>query len=405
MSVKIHHGPPGSYKTSGAVADDFLPAVKQGRLVITNVRGLTLERVREAKYPLTWLEKRKGITEPYKPVFPDVPDSFDIIHIDTTTSENRDRLARFFHWAPVGSEEVPGPLFIIDEAQAIFPDRWLKNDLAQLDYPGGLDAAKAAGRPARWSEAWEMHRHFGWDFTLTTPNISLIRSDIRAVSEGAFKHRNLATVGVKGSYMEAFHMAQDSGQAASHFLSVKPKKIPKQIWRLYDSTTTGTFSDTLAGVNIFKDPKIFGLLVLAAGSLGLGWLGYVNSSLYKASNKPTVSPPTASIPPPVSPGQVVPATGRFPPAPNLSGRVDHRQDHPVDNLAAGESPWAAVGFYRVDGKNFIVLRRDGVTRIVVNPKGAKFDGGRVEFQLDGLLVAGYTGKSAGAGLSSGVARP
>ena len=44
MSIKIHHGPNGSYKTSGAIQDDAVPALKDGRVIITNVRGFTLER-------------------------------------------------------------------------------------------------------------------------------------------------------------------------------------------------------------------------------------------------------------------------------------------------------------------------------------------------------------------------
>ncbi len=43
MSIKIHHGPNGSYKTSGAIQDDAVPALKDGRVIITNVRGFTLE--------------------------------------------------------------------------------------------------------------------------------------------------------------------------------------------------------------------------------------------------------------------------------------------------------------------------------------------------------------------------
>ncbi|HHE5722686.1 zonular occludens toxin domain-containing protein, partial [Pseudomonas aeruginosa] len=45
MAIKIHHGPNGSYKTSGAIQDDLIPAIKKGRVIITNVRGLTRERI------------------------------------------------------------------------------------------------------------------------------------------------------------------------------------------------------------------------------------------------------------------------------------------------------------------------------------------------------------------------
>lgn len=412
MSIKIHHGAPGSYKTSGAVADDFLRCVKDGRIVITNVRGLTLERVQNAKYPLTLWEKYvKRIPKPYKLVFPEIGEGFDILHFDTTQSSEREKLARFFHWAPVGTEENPGPFFLIDEAQSIFSSRWMAKDIAALDFPGGRDAAGAAKRPATWDDAWTMHRHYGWDFTLTTPNIKLIRDDIRLVSEGGFKHRNLGVIGLKGKYMEGFHDAQDSGQSASHFLSLVPKRIPKQVWGLYDSTTTGTFTDTLAGISIFKDPKVMGLLALLTVALGVGWYGFVNSSLYKAASKaksnPVPSPVSAAVPVPQQAGAISPQKNPYPVPPNLSGHVANSPPRPADGVAPppsrpGESDWGTVGYYTFGGNKFVLVQRAGVKRVIVNPKGATYDGNRVELKLDGLLVASYTGVVGGSAAMNAV---
>ncbi|MFA7239872.1 MAG: zonular occludens toxin domain-containing protein, partial [Sulfuricellaceae bacterium] len=145
MSIKIHHGAPGSYKTSGAVMDDFIPCVRSGRVVVTNVRGLTVERVRDAVYPVRFIDRLLRRNLDPVPVFPDIPESFDIIHLDTTTKADRDRLATWFHWAP------PGCFFLIDEAQSVFSPRWTAKDIAALDFPGGHDAAAAAGRPATWN--------------------------------------------------------------------------------------------------------------------------------------------------------------------------------------------------------------------------------------------------------------
>ena len=146
MSIKIHHGAPGSYKTSGAVMDDFIPCVRSGRVVVTNVRGLTVERVRDAVYPVRFIDRLLRRNLDPVPVFPDIPESFDIIHLDTTTKADRDRLATWFHWAP------PGCFFLIDEAQSVFSPRWTAKDIAALDFPGGHDAAAAAGRPATWND-------------------------------------------------------------------------------------------------------------------------------------------------------------------------------------------------------------------------------------------------------------
>jgi len=252
MSIKIHHGPPGSYKTSGAVMDDFIKAVLLGRLVVTNVRGLndrqrvidTVSKIR--CFPKFWL-------------YHSVPETFDIIWIDTEVLHGRYKLASFFHWAPHGA------FLLIDEAQTVWPLAWKDADLKRLDYPGGYDAAVVDNRPQNFLIAFEKHRHFGWDMVLTTPSIDKIRRDIRGCSEGAYKHKNQALNGFKGSYLEAFHLAEDSGKSAGDFLSVRSRKIKSHVWKLYASTATGTHSDTIAGTPIWKNPKIILFLVFFAG--------------------------------------------------------------------------------------------------------------------------------------------
>jgi len=237
MSIKIHYGPPGSYKTSGAVMDDFIPAIKQGRVVVTNIRGLSEEKARE--------------------VYPDAPDTFEVISLDTTKEENRDKLARWFHWIPKGS------LLILDEAQMIFPKRWKQSEIDALNYGDSLEQAATDSRPYSWTDAWEMHRHYNWDIVLTTTNIKLIRDDIKANAEGAFKHSNLATIGLKGRYKESYHPAMESG-TASNIISMQQKKIKKKVWKLYDSTTTGQHKDTQAGISIFANPRILILVSVLA---------------------------------------------------------------------------------------------------------------------------------------------
>lgn len=246
MSIKIHHGPPGSYKTAGAVKDDLIPAIKSGRPIVTNSRGVTLEGIFEA--------------------IPDAPESLELIFVDQTTQEGRDKLARWFHWAPVGA------FMLFDEAQSIFPKMWRDADIKALDYPGGFDQAKADNRPANWNDAWDMHRHFNWDVVLTTPRITKIRDDIRGAAEAAYKHKNLGLYGFlfKGSYIEAMHMADDNGTSSSAFQTITKKRIKKNdiTWQLYKSTSTGVHQDTKAGFNLFASPRILlpvGILVLAIG--------------------------------------------------------------------------------------------------------------------------------------------
>ena len=247
MSYVIHHGPPGSYKTSGAVVDLLIDFAKQGRTIVTNIRGLTRDRLFEHL---------------------DCAATLDVISLDTTTAADRERLARWFHWVPLGA------VIFLDEAQSIWPRSWRDADIRKLDYPGGVDAASAAGRPHDWESAHDMHRHYNWDIVLTTPSIKKIRDDVRGAAEGAFKHKNKGLLKLsifKGRYVEGWHLADDNGTADGHFMSVTDKRIKDDhvVWKLYDSTATGAHSNTIAGQSIFKNSRVLLLLGVLAVSLSI----------------------------------------------------------------------------------------------------------------------------------------
>lgn len=289
MSVKIHHGPPGSYKTSGAVADDFVRAVLDGRHIITNVRGLSdPDKIREVL-------EGQGKT---------IPDTFKLTWLDSTDREQMEMLQRFWHWSP------DGVFFLIDEVQEVWPKALRDSHLKKMEYPGGQDAANADGRFLTIALAFEKHRHRNWDFVVTSPNISKVHPVVRSCAESAFKHKNLATLGTlfKGRYIEGYHAADTNGKP-SDFYTVRKKVIPKYVFSLFQSTATGQFTDTIAGQSIFKDPKILGLLVFAGliilGALSMGSPEILNKAL---EQQPAETPAKA---PPPDPGK----TGALPAAP------------------------------------------------------------------------------------------
>ncbi len=166
MSIFIHHGAPGSYKTSGALWLRLLPAIKSGRHIITNVRGLNLERM--AKY-----------------LKMDVSD-ISIEFIDTDHPDGRLTMARFWHWARKDA------FLFIDECGRIWPPRLTVTNLKALDTPPDL---VAEDRPESFEVAFDMHRHHGWDICLTTPNIAKVHNMIREAAEIGYRHFNRATVG------------------------------------------------------------------------------------------------------------------------------------------------------------------------------------------------------------------
>lgn len=289
MSVKIHHGPPGSYKTSGAVADDFVPAVLEGRHIITNVRGLSdPAKIREV------LEER-GKT---------VPETFKLTWLDSTDREQMEMLQRFWHWAPDGC------FFLIDEVQEVWPKAMRDSHLKKLDYPGGQDTANADGRFLTIALAFEKHRHRNWDFVVTSPNINKVHSVVRSCAEASYKHKNLATLGTlfKGRYVEGYHAADTNGKPAD-FYTIRKKRIPGYVFKLYQSTATGKVTDTIAGQSIFKDPKVLGLLVFG----GLVIVGVFSMGTPDILRKTLESPPAETDgqtdPETVPPDRPKPASG------------------------------------------------------------------------------------------------
>lgn len=268
MSIKIHHGAPGSYKSSGAIHTDVIPAIKAGRHIITNVRGFTAERCKEV------LGKA-------------VPDEFKVTYIDTEAQEGRDHLARFYHWAP------KGVFFLVDEVQRIFPPAWRQSDLDRLDYPGGPEVAKADGRPETIDVAFDMHRHHNWDFVFTTPNIKKVHAVIRAASETAIRHTNMKILGFGKRYKTVLHLADNSGASMSDVLQAKPfNKVPNYVFKLYDSTTTGQVTDTIAGSSILRDPKILFFLAVIGFCLYFGLIK--PEFIDKPSKAPVPSPAAAT---------------------------------------------------------------------------------------------------------------
>lgn len=236
MTTALVHGDPGSFKTSSLVNDYLVPAIKAGRVVVTNIRGV--------KSP-------QEIAEVFN--FP-LPDTAEII-LMSFDQEGFDLMARFFHWAPLGA------LILMDEGQRVYPTR-LKS-FHEFDNPND------DGRPKTVEDAFDSHRHMNWDIYISTPNISKIHKEIRAVAEFAYRHKNLATVFsfLNGRYKRVVHNAENSGASLSHAISSTLRKMDKRVFDVYQSTATGKTKDSSSSVSLFKQPKFLLLVCIVAYSV------------------------------------------------------------------------------------------------------------------------------------------
>lgn len=257
MTTAIIHGDPGSYKTSTLVSDYLVPAVKAGRVVVTNIRGVkTVEEIAEIY----------GF---------ELPDTAEIILVSFDEA-GFGKMARFFHWVPEGA------LVLMDEGQRVYPTRLREFSCFDLQKTSAHYEEK---RPKSVEDAFDSHRHMNWDIYISTPNIGKIHKEIRAVAEFGYRHKNMATVlsFMKGRYKRVTHIADNSGTAVGHAISAVLRKIDKRAFDVYQSTATGKTKDSATAFSFFKQPKI--LLVLCIIGYSIWNMG---STLYSAGGLPTM---------------------------------------------------------------------------------------------------------------------
>lgn len=279
MATVINHGEPGSYKTSSAVWYEMLNALKDGRLVITNVEGMkSLETIQTAlniKFP----------------------DSAKLWRISTQNEIGLYLMRNFFSWAPIGA------LILIDEIQGVYPstkaDKSFKiesltrkpvSEFLHLPYDFkqefyrrldlikptqledgdtddlGITVFDENGHiiyPVDFSDAFNRHRKYNWDIYCCTPDISEVHPIVRGVAEVAHSYKSNDAIGrlipkYKRRPRIFPHKANATGLTVSKSDYVFYRKVPVDVHKLYKSTATGAHNDQSKGKTPLSDPKVLG---------------------------------------------------------------------------------------------------------------------------------------------------
>ena len=135
-------------------------------------------------------------------------------------------------------------------------------------------ATQIRGRPQNLLDAFDMHRHHGWDIILTMPQIADLHPRVRGLLEDAFAHKNLGRFGLAGRYVQKVH---DGRANATNPSDVKTRKIDDRVFQLYQSTATGQFSDVKKTSGLIPWPVyVLGPIVLG---LALYAIFYGNFSI------------------------------------------------------------------------------------------------------------------------------
>lgn len=277
MTAVIHHGAPGSFKSFSIVQRVMIPALMEGREVVTNIRGFNdIDQVASAM----------GV---------EIPDTAKIHYVHADSEEGFNHMAKFFHWVPAGA------LIVIDEGQRVYSTRL--RSFSEFDQPGDIpltysdgtvltdsETGEPVNRPSNVENAFDQHRHCNWDIYIATTNIGKVHKEIRGVVEFAYRHRDLTGLlpwNKKPCWREFKHDAEASGKSVSHYVGT-PKKysVDKRVFKCYQSTKTGVAKDSAERTSILRDPKIRFALALFIGSII--WIGFqVSTVLGKFDEDPT----------------------------------------------------------------------------------------------------------------------
>ncbi|MBL4745941.1 MAG: hypothetical protein JKY08_06210 [Flavobacteriaceae bacterium] len=287
--ITIRTGGNGSYKSAYTVWFSILPALKAGRVVVTNIEGMeTLEVIQE----------RLQI---------EFPPTAKIIRIFSRDGDGVFLWQHFFCWCPLEA------LIVIDECQDLysknigfdfrkvkskplsdfleflpsnyedfFNSRHVPVDMNNLKSCEKDDTGKVEydenGRivyPNTFNEGFMRHRKYNWDIELLSPDWQQIDSSIKACAEQAFyqKSRDKFFIYKRKPYifLHAVTCSKPSIPQKKNN-NLFSQKIPIEVHLLYKSTGTGKATKS-GGLNtLFKSPRV--VIYMLIGFLSIGYFIY-----------------------------------------------------------------------------------------------------------------------------------
>jgi zona occludens toxin len=207
--INILLGAPGGGKSYEAVVYHVLPAVRRGRLVITNL-PLSLDEF-EAVEPGSsqFIELRtKSLVSPDLKIMAHSRFGTVARAVDNRPFANPEDFAS--EWR---SPEGMGPLYVVDECHFVMPK---------------------GGTRIEVEEWFSMHRHYNADVLLMTQSSGKISESIRDLVQTCYKVRKAIAFGKPDSYIRKVLDGVNGGE-----ISVGQRDYKKQFFKLYKSHTKG----------------------------------------------------------------------------------------------------------------------------------------------------------------------
>jgi zona occludens toxin len=307
MSTKVFHGAPGSYKSSTAMWFEIVPALRSGRVVVTNLQGI---------------KDLEEIQRELKEVF---PSTARLLRISIGNDLGMLLMRNFFHWLPIGA------LIFLDEIQDIYPNdksfkasdydykgeglfdehlppefkeiyhneqRQIKSNINIEDYLDDIgeslfDEREYLRYPRTLRECFMRHRHYNWDILIATPDIKEIASFVRSVCEVAYHHSSKDAIPIpyyKRRPRICEHSPKTNGTSVAKNDIISFKKVPLDVFKLYKSTATGKTTKSGAGQSPITPSIIVGFAFIVA------YLVYMVFFFFDDESDKTIEPLPNSLP-------------------------------------------------------------------------------------------------------------
>lgn len=340
MAVTAYVGEPGSGKTYEVVTEVVLPALREGRRVVSNIRGLHYEEMKaylmvDCAVP----EAQIGELHLVEVEDPGKPDFF-------YTETNPNAVVR------------PGDLVVLDECW-----RW---------FAKGMPINKAMFEFFRMHRQYVNQKGVSCDVVLISQSIQDIDRKVLVVIEKHFRMEKYKTFGSKTRYsVEMFNGYRVSGNARVRLMV---RKYNRRFFPFYSSYAGkgGDEREVDRRFNVWKSPVFLVGMPCAVLLVGAGVWGVTRFLTHSKA------PKAEQLASPEKPGPTA-AQKTTPPV----------------------SDWRSVGVISDGSRQLFVVERDGRYRFLFDAPDYRIDGLDVKVNVDGraaTVFSGSVGRPGGGNL-------
>jgi zona occludens toxin len=361
MPINAYTGLMGSGKSYECVSSVIIPAIKNGRRVVTNVDGIDSDAIR------AYCQEKWSIA----------PDKLG--HVVHCKNEDVHQPHFLPHGTDIETFCKPGDIICIDEAWRFW----------------GTDCKLSTPHKIFFRE----HRHFVdavskvcCDLVLMVQDISDLHRTLKVVVEVSFRTTKIKTLGFTKTYRVEMWEGYKLTQRAR--VAVENKRYDNEVFPLYSSYVGGSGKELQVDgrQNVLNSPKLWILagLVIVMFAVSLYYvIGFFNGSKYKKDAAKPASPGTST-------------TANAPTSTaNASASPQPLSTNTPSTLPGVSDVWRIVGTVQSGAQSFVIVANTSGHVRLEHPSAFQQSGMAMVGEVDGQRVMVWSGGAAASYLPEG----